>query len=93
MLAKGLISFINSTYGNNVICSVVSEKTSVMNDEKTKRVLICTIDKSYLCQNIKTIKNIIVLINISDYVLKPESLGYDYCYNNSDIKLWLFNPT
>lgn len=92
MLAKGLITFINSTYENDITCSVVSEKTSITNDEKTKRILICTVDKSYLCQNIKTIKNIIVLINISDYVLKPESLGYDYCYDNSDIKLWLFNP-
>jgi len=92
MVAKGLTSLINNNY-NDVICNIVSEKTSSVCGDKKKRVLICSMDKSYLCQNIKNIKNIIILINVSDYVLKPESLGYDYCYNNEDIKLWLFNPT
>lgn len=54
------------------------------------QIFICPIEIDFMCENIKNIKNIIVLTTTQNFSLKPESLGYDYCYNNYNIKVWLF---
>ena len=91
-LSKKLMVYFNeleNKKGNENNCNIVNQKTST-NKRDNETILLCPIDKDYLCQNIKRISNVIVLTTTSDYALKSESLGYDYCHGNSDVKLWLF---
>ena len=89
MIAKGLALYINKElYPKNIRLKtcIVDQK----NNNYKSCILICIKDKNFLCQNIKNIKNIIVLTNENDYIINPESLGYNYCHANEKIKIWFF---
>lgn len=91
-LAKKLMIHLNkleNDNGNNNICNIINQKSS-LSERLNEKILICPIENDYLCQSVKNINNVIVLIMSSDYSLKPESLGYDYYHDNSDVKIWLF---
>lgn len=55
-----------------------------------KKYVICPIDKDIYTQNIKKISDIIILTS-GKYMLKRESLGYDYIHNLSSIKVWVLS--
>lgn len=89
-LSKKLMMYINeleNSMGKDNICNIINQK-SCTSHRDNERILICPVENDFLCQNIKNIKNVIVLTTTSDYALKSESLGYDYCHGNSDVKLW-----
>jgi hypothetical protein len=84
-ISKKLMMYLNKIDNN---CNIINQK-SPDSKRENETILICPTENDFLCQNIKNIKNVIVLTSSSDFSLKPESLGYDYCYGSSDIKLWL----
>jgi hypothetical protein len=89
MMAKGLFMFIDTElYPKNsrLKCCIVNQK----NNNYKSCILICVKDKNFICQNIKNIKYVIVLTSVSDYILNPESLGYDYCYADQKIRILIF---
>ena len=90
-LAKGLVCKINTELNKNnmdIKCAMVKENTKNCN----KNILIVPTENSYVVSNIKNIKNVIVLAKANDYILQPESMGYDHCYTNENINVWLFEP-
>jgi len=89
IMAKGLFTFINKElYPQNcrLKCCIVNQK----NNNYKSCILICVKDKHSICKDIKNIKYIVVLTGTSDYILNPESLGYDYCYADQKVKIFLF---
>ena len=91
MSSRGIISHINSELCKNDInkkCIMIKPKSS----EQNSAILVAPTDNNYLCQNIKNIKNVIILTNVNDHMLKPESMGYDFCYANEKVNVWLFEP-
>lgn len=91
-ISKKLLVYLNNLEnikGENNICNILNQKSST-SQRKNEKILICPIENDFLCQNIKNIKNVVMLTTNSDYSLKSESLGYDYHFGNSDVKLWLF---
>jgi hypothetical protein len=90
MMAKGLFTFINKDlYKQNcrLKCCIMNPK---INNYKSC-IIICTKDKYFLSKNIKNIKYVLVLTGNNDYILHPESLGYDYCHADQKIKIFLFD--
>lgn len=91
-LAKKVMMYLNNfeqSDGNDNVCNILNQKYTYK-QQKNEHILICPIENDFLCQSIKNIKNIIIFTTVSNYSLKSESLGYDYCYNNFDVKVWLF---
>lgn len=85
---KGLKKIIKNMFNNlNYGVSMLSE---YMLNKKNNQIIIYTKDEQYLCQNIQNIKNIIILTNFTKELIIPQTLGYDYCYNNKSVKMWIY---
>lgn len=90
-LAKKIVTVLNKNK-NTIIkghCNLVN-KDMITNIETNTKILVCPVDNDLMCKNIRGISNVIIFTT-TDYALKSESLGYDYCYGNSNIKVWLFS--
>lgn len=85
-IAKELTTYINSRFDKK--CMMVKQRSY---DQKSS-LLVAPLNNGYLCQNIKNIKNVIILTNKNDEQLKPESLGYDFIQINEKVNVWLFEP-
>ena len=88
---RGLLSLLNKFINdNNLLFTVYILSDNNKND--TRCIYIYIDDKQNLCQNIKNVKNIIILTNLCDNVFISKSLGYDYCYKNENVNIWIFEP-
>lgn len=95
-LVKGLFIYINNflvenNYSDIAKCIIVSQKTYNNNYNEYNNIFICQNEKNIFSQNIKNIKNVIIFGSNNDDIYKPESFGYDYCHNNNDVRVWIFN--
>lgn len=88
LFTKKITNFVKNNI-ENINC-VGMDKNNVNNRDNinTDKILVCSIDKEFLIKNIKNISDIIVFTT-TKYILKNESLGYDFCNQLNGVKLWL----
>jgi hypothetical protein len=88
--AKEIIAHINSEMNSSTgkKCMMIKQRSS----DQSSAILVAPVNSGYICQNIKNIKNVIMLTSVDDYSLKPESFGYDFFCANEKVNVWLFEP-
>jgi hypothetical protein len=94
---KGLIKIIKQfLYSLNYNVFLISEyldrhiKNKNTNNDNMNNIIVYTKEDQFLCQNIKNVKNVILLTNFTKDLIMPQLLGYDYCYNNMSVKIWIY---
>jgi hypothetical protein len=80
--------FSNLKYGIMLLSEYISKKHNI---NINNHIIIYTKEEQYLCQNIQNIKNIIIMTNFTKDLIVPQTLGYDYCYNNMSVKMWIYD--
>lgn len=80
--------FNNLKYGIMLLSEYIENKNNM---NINNHIIIYTKEEQYLCQNIQNIKNIIILTNFTKDLIVPQLLGYDYCYNNMSVKMWIYD--
>ena len=86
VISKGLHVWLKQNFNN-----IHSEITNKKKLNFKHSIIICTKDSYYLSKNIKHITEVISISTSNDFLINTESLGYDYFYAGSEIRIWLFD--
>jgi hypothetical protein len=83
---KGLYTWLKLNFSN--IPSSITNRRKV-NFKNT--IIVCQKESYYVCKNIKNISEIITISTNNDFIVNVESLGYNYFFVNSKIRIWMFD--